>query len=207
MMRCTARNPDYRLHDCDELLALIERVRRELLIDNNHASGAFGHGNSDTTAEAIYPNDYPQRRSGSWGRWIIGLVLIALLVGAGWMFGPQLLSSPRISGLWQGSGNTVTESAASKIIMPAWLDSIINGGTADNAKILQVIGDNKLPLYSEPDSKSTMVSEIPVGSRVLWLGGPSTADGTAWLHVQYTGSDAKVVEGWALQNRLVTPTP
>jgi hypothetical protein len=46
-------------------------------------------------------------------------------------------------------------------------------------------------------------ARYPVGSKVLWLDGHRTADGTAWLHVQYTGSDAKVVDGWALQNRLV----
>lgn len=207
IMRCTARNPDYRLHNCDELLALIERVRRELLIDNNHTAGAFGPGNSDTTAAAVYTNNYPPRWSGKWGRWIIGLVLVALLGGAAWWFGPQLMASPYIRELWQGLANIGSESASAKIIMPTWLESIFNGMTTDNKKILQVVGDNKLPLHNEPDNNSSIVAEIPAGSRVLWVGGPRTADGDAWLQVQYTGSDKQVVAGWALQNRLVTPTP
>ena len=123
------------------------------------------------------------------------------------MFGPQLLASPNISGLWQRVNSTEAAGTAPKIIMPKWLDAIINGSTAVDAQTLQVIGDNQLPLYSEPDSKSTVVSQIPAGSRVLWIDGPRTADGTAWLHVQYTGSDAQKVDGWALQNRLVAPTP
>ena len=91
--------------------------------------------------------------------------------------------------------------------MPKWLDSIINGSTAVDAQTLQVTGDSQLQLHSDPDSQSTVVSQIPAGSRVIWLDGPRTADGTAWLHVQYTGSDAIVVDGWAPQNRLVAPTP
>lgn len=208
MMRCTARNPDYRLHDCDELLTLIERVRRELLIDNNsHSSSAFGHGNSDTTAAAVYSDAYPQRRSGKWVRWLLMVVLVASLGGAGVMFGPQLLASPSISGLWQGITSPTATESSPKIIMPKWLDNIINGSTAVDAQTLQVTGDSKLQLYSEPDSTSAVISEIPAGSRVLWIDGPRTADGTAWLHVQYTGSDAQVVDGWAMQNRLVAPTP
>ena len=206
MMRCTARNPDYRLHDCDELLALIERVRRELLLDNTHTSAAFGHGNSDTTAASIYTDDYPRRRSGI-SRWVIGVVLVALFIGAGWVFGPQLLKSPQISGLWQNFGSAGSDVSANKIIMPKWLDNIINGSTAVDAQTLQVTGDSQLSLQSDPDSKSAVISQIPAGSKVLWLDGPRTADGTAWLHVQYTGSDAKVVDGWAPQNRLVAPTP
>jgi serine/threonine protein kinase len=206
MMRCTARNPDYRLHDCDELLALIERVRRDLLIDNTNTSAAFGRGNSDTTAAAVYRDDYPRQRSGI-ARWVIGLLLVALLGGAGWLFGPQLLASPQISRIWQNFSNTGSETSSAKIIMPKWLDGIINGSTSVDAQTLQVTGDSQLPLQSDPDSKSTVVSQIPAGSKVLWLDGPRTADGTAWLHVQYTGSDAKVVDGWAPQNRLVAPTP
>jgi serine/threonine protein kinase len=206
MMRCTARNPDYRLHDCDELLALIERVRRDLLIENTHTSAAFGRGNSDTTAASVYADDYPQQRSGI-RRWVIGLLLVALLGGAGWLFGPQLLASPQISGLWQNLSNAGAGASSSKIIMPKWLDSIINGSTAVDAQTLQVTGDSQLQLHSDPDSQSTVVSQIPAGSRVIWLDGPRTADGTAWLHVQYTGSDTIVVDGWAPQNRLVAPTP
>lgn len=206
MMRCTARNPDYRLHNCEELLGLIEQVRRELLIDNTPASAVFGRGNSDTTAAALYADEYSTPRP-TIGRWVVGLALVALLGGAGWLFGPQILATPSTSALWQTLSNVGDRVSTTKIIMPKWLDSIINGNTAVDAQTLQVAGDSKLVLHSDPDSQSAVVSEIPAGSRVLWLDGPRTADGTAWLHVQYTGSNATVVDGWAPQNRLVAATP
>lgn len=206
MMRCTARNPDYRLHDCDELLALIERVRRALLIDNAHTPAPFGQGNTDTTAASTYTNVQPRRRNGM-NRWIVRLIIFAVLGGVGWVFGPQLLASPVVSKLWQNISNASAEASSSKIIMPKWLESIINGSTVVDAQTLQVTGDTQLALQSDPDSKSAVISQIPAGSKVLWLDGPRTADGTAWIHVQYTGSDAKIIDGWAPQNRLVAPTP
>ena len=140
-------------------------------------------------------------------RWIVRLIIFAVLGGVGWVFGPQLLASPVVSKLWQNISNASAEASSSKIIMPKWLESIINGSTAVDAQTLQVTGDTQLALQSDPDSKSAVISQIPAGSKVLWLDGPRTADGTAWIHVQYTGSDAKIIDGWAPQNRLVAPTP
>jgi hypothetical protein len=90
--------------------------------------------------------------------------------------------------------------------MPGWLDALIYGSAENEAQILVVNGDSKLSLHSDPDQESPVVGDIGAGSRVVWVDGPHTADGTAWLRVSYTNTaDNTTIEGWAPQQRLMSP--
>lgn len=206
VMRCTSRNPTYRIRDCDELLELVAQVRRELLIEANLPvnTGPFPEGNNNTTTAASYvDDDTPQR---SWGRILLVTFILVAALAVGVVFGPGLIDAAQ-------NGTLLTEVTAplgnllpDKIIMPSWLDSLVNGASQSEAQMLVVNGDSKLALRSEPDQQSPIVVEIGAGSRVTWLDGPQTADGTAWLHVSYTNTaDNTTVDGWAPQQRLMTP--
>lgn len=205
VMRCTSRNPTYRVRDCIELLELVAQVRRELLIEANLPvnTGPFADNQNDTTIAATYGDNAPRR---NWGRTLLVTLLLVLALGVGVVFGPGMIDAAQQGTLFQNVTTPITQLLPDKIIMPSWLDALINGSPDSTAQVLVVSGDSKLTLHSEPDQQSPIVVEIGAGSRVTWLDGPQTADGTAWLHVAYTNTtDNTTVEGWAPQQRLMSP--
>lgn len=207
ILRCTSRNPDYRLRDCNELIDIVARVRRELLIAANMPvnTAPFPEGNNDTTAAAIY-TEQAERPPRNWGRMALsGIVLLVALV-AGVRYGPDLINAAQAGTLTQTLTTPVANLIPQKIIMPGWLDALIYGSAQNEAQILVVNGDSKLSLHSDPDQESPVVGDIGAGSRVVWVDGPHTADGTAWLRVSYTNTaDNTTIEGWAPQQRLMSP--
>lgn len=207
ILRCTSRNPSYRLRDCAELMDIVAQVRRELLIEANLPVNTtpFPEGNNDTTAAAIY-TEYTEAPPRPWGRMLLTGMILLVALAVGVFYGPGLITAAQNGTLMNTLTTPVMNMLPQKIIMPSWLDNLINGTNTNDAQILVVNGDNKLALHSDPDQESPIVTEIGAGSRVVWVDGPQTADGTAWLRVAYTNTaDNTTIEGWAPQQRLMSP--
>ncbi len=205
IMRCTARNPAYRIQDCTELLDIVAQVRRELLIEANLPVNTtpIADGSNALTAPATYPSNRPQR---NWKPIIMGSGILVAVIVVAVLFGPQLINGIRNGTLTSGISAPTGNMLPDKIIMPAWLDSLINGNQQNDAQILIVNGDTKLALHSDPDEQSPVLVQIGAGSRVTWIDGPQTADGTAWMQVSYTNTiDNITITGWAPQQRLMSP--
>jgi serine/threonine protein kinase len=195
IMRCTARNPLNRLKNLDELLELIEQARRDIVIGGN-STGPLGDQQTPTTA----PHAGTQPRKRRQGNRTLGRVLISMLVlgglgAGGWYY---VANQPAQSaGLF-----SEMQLSMPSVSLPSWITGLFSGSEND-AQYLLVSGDTPLELHGEPASNGTVVGSIPAGSRVEWVDGPQSADGTAWLKIRYT-VDTTIVEGWAPQRSLTT---
>lgn len=199
IMRCTARNPVTRLKNLDELLDLIEQARRDIVIGGN-GTGPLNEDSTDTASHNAANKPQATRTRGvrkrSFNRAFVILFVLAGLIGGGWY--ALRLQPTGTAGLL-----STFPSSMPSIVIPSWLSGLFDGTTSEVQELV-VGGDAPLEVHTEPASNATVVGSIPAGSRVEWLDGPQSADGTAWLKIRLaTGTD--VIEGWAPQIRLTTP--
>ena len=200
IMRCTVRNPVTRLKNLDELLDLIEQARRDIVIGGN-GTGPLNEDNTETAAQnAAHHGTLPRNRrprKRAFARAVIIIAVLAAGVAGGWYaFNMQPVG---VAGIFTNVQLTLPE-----LRMPSWMSNIL-GGSSSESQWLLVSGDIALEVHAEPASNGTVVGTVPAGSRVEWIDGPQSADGTAWLKIRYS-ADTTVIEGWA-QQRLLTTVP
>lgn len=209
IMRCTVRNPEYRIRDFEELLILIEQTRRVLLVESGRLSKPLGNAKDDDTT-GLYEDETTVIRT-SWLKQLMSVMITAVIVVAvaigGWFAWPYIEES---------TGPIDTQAVVAQIsapfqqlsldsfVMPPWLSNLFQG--SEPAQVLVVSGDGMLDVYSDPTSSSQVIGQISAGSQVEWLDGPQSADGQAWLHIRYQ-SDQGTIDGWAQQQRLIVATP
>ncbi|MFN5059305.1 MAG: protein kinase domain-containing protein [Chloroflexota bacterium] len=209
IMRCTVRNPEYRIQDFEELLILIEQTRRVLLVESGRLSKPLGNTHDDDT-NSLYEDDTTVIRT-PWLKQLMSVMVTAVIVVAiavgGWFAWPYIEESvgpidtqaivAQISAPFQ-------QLSLDSFVMPPWLTNLFQG--SEPAQMLVVSGDGMLDVYSDPTSSSQVIGQIAAGSQVEWLDGPQSADGQAWLRIRYQ-SDQGTIDGWAQQQRLVVATP
>ncbi|MEY3990188.1 MAG: hypothetical protein RI985_1269, partial [Chloroflexota bacterium] len=210
IMRCTVRNPEYRIQDFEELLILIEQTRRFLLVESGRLAKPSSHNTHNNDADE-YNNDDTTVIRTPWHKQLLSVMITAIIVvvlaAGGWFAWPSIQRSV---------GPIDTQSIVAQIstpfqqlslesfVVPPWLSDLFQG--SEPAQLLVVSGDGMLDIYSEPTSNSQVISQIAVGSQVEWIDGPQSADGQAWLRIRYQ-SDQGTIDGWAQQQRLVVATP
>ncbi len=209
IMRCTVRNPDYRVKDFEELLILIEQTRRFLLVESGRLSKPLNNDNDDASID-FYGGETTTIRT-PWHKQLLTVVITALAVvgvaGGVWFAWPTI---ERTTGpidtqaIVAEISAPFTQFSLDSIVMPPWLEQLFQSNQAQ--QFLTVSGEGMLDIYSDPTSGSQVVGQVAVGSQVEWLDGPQSADGQAWLHIRYQ-SEQGVVEGWAQQQRLVVTSP
>jgi serine/threonine protein kinase len=199
IMRCTVRNPEYRVQDLEELLILIEQTRRFLLVESGRLSKPLGNNSGDANS-GLYDDETTVIRT-PWHKQLLSVVvtaIIVVIVAAGaWFAWPtiQRTTGPidtqaiitQISAPFQGI-------SLDSFVMPPWLSDLLQG--SEQVQMLVVSGDGMLDVYGDPTSSSL----------VEWLDGPQSADGQAWLRIRYQ-SDQGAIDGWAKQQRLIVATP
>jgi serine/threonine protein kinase len=209
IMRCTVRNPEYRVQDFEELLILIEQTRRVLLVESGRLSKPLGNSTNSET-DNLYDGETTAIRA-PWHKQLLSVVITAIIVVAiaagGWLAWPSIQRSTDTLDT-QAIVAQITEPfqqlSFDALVMPPWLSDLFQG--SEPTQILVVSGDGMLDVYSDPTSNSQVIGQISVGSQVEWIDGPQSADGQAWLRIRYQ-SDQGTIDGWAQQQRLVVATP
>ena len=200
IMRCTARNPVTRLKNLDALLDLIEQARRDIVIGGN-GTGPLNEDSAHTATQSAAQHGAAQRsrrpRKRAFARAVIILAVLAAGVAGGWYaFNTQPAG---VAGMFSNVQLTLPA-----ISMPSWISNLMDGSSSE-VQLLLVSGETPLDVHAEPASNGTVVGSVPAGSRVEWIDGPQSADGTAWLKIRYTVQSTPI-EGWAPQ-RLLTTIP
>jgi eukaryotic-like serine/threonine-protein kinase len=209
IMRCTVRNPEYRVQDLEELLILIEQTRRFLLVESGRLSKPLGNNSGDANS-GLYDDETTVIRT-PWHKQLLSVVMTAIIVviiaAGAWFAWPTIQRSTgpidtqaiitQISAPFQGI-------SLDSFVMPSWISDLLQG--SEQAQMLVVSGDGMLDVYSDPTSSSQVIGQVAVGSQVEWLDGPQSADGQAWLRIRYQ-SDQGAIDGWAKQQRLIVAIP
>jgi eukaryotic-like serine/threonine-protein kinase len=209
IMRCTVRNPEYRVQDFEELLIIIEQTRRFLLVESGRLSKPLDNTNGERDTE-FYEDETTVIRT-PWHKQLLSVMMTAIIVvvlaAGAWFAWPIIQRS---------TGSSDTQSIIAQIsapfkqlsfdsfVMPPWLSDLFQSSTP--AQMLMVSGDGMLDVYSDPTSSSQVIGQIAAGNQVEWIDGPQSADGQAWLRIRVQ-SDQGVIDGWAQQQRLIVASP
>ena len=209
IMRCTVRNPEYRVQDFEELLIIIEQTRRFLLVESGRLSKPLDNTNGERDTE-FYEDETTVIRT-PWHKQLLSVMVTAIIVvvlAAGAWFAWPIIQ--RSTGASDTQSIIAQMSAPFKqlsfdsVVMPPWLSDLFQSSTP--AQMLVVSGDGMLDVYSDPTSSSQVVGQIAAGTQVEWIDGPQSADGQAWLRIRVQ-SDQGVIDGWAQQQRLIVASP
>jgi len=209
IMRCTVRNPEYRVQDFEELLIIIEQTRRFLLVESGRLSKPLDNTNGERDTE-FYEDETTVIRT-PWHKQLLSVMVTAIIVvvlAAGAWFAWPIIQ--RSTGASDTQSIIAQMSAPFKqlsfdsVVMPPWLSDLFQSSTP--AQMLVVSGDGMLDIYSDPTSSSQVIGQIAAGNQVEWIDGPQSADGQAWLRIRVQ-SDQGVIDGWAQQQRLIVASP
>ncbi|MBM4412543.1 MAG: hypothetical protein FJ040_03730 [Chloroflexi bacterium] len=210
IMRCTARNPEYRIKDFEELLLIIEQTRRFLLVESGRLSKPLGNNNTDDDGADFYDGETTTMRA-PWHKQLLSVLVTALAVVAvaagGWFAWPFIQRSVGpidTQALVSQIQAPFQQLSFDRLVMPPWLEQLFQG--SETVQTLVVSGEGMLDVYSDPTSTSQVIGQITVGSSVDWIDGPQSADGAAWLRIRYQSTQG-TIEGWAQQQRLVVAAP
>jgi serine/threonine protein kinase len=209
IMRCTVRNPEYRVQDFEELLIIIEQTRRFLLVESGRLSKPLDNTNGERDTE-FYEDETTVIRT-PWHKQLLSVMVTAIIVvvlAAGAWFAWPIIQ--RSTGASDTQSIIAQMSAPFKqlsfdsVVMPPWLSDLFQSSTP--AQMLIISGDGMLDVYSDPTSSSQVIGQIAAGNQVEWIDGPQSADGQAWLRIRVQ-SDQGVIDGWAQQQRLIVASP
>jgi serine/threonine protein kinase len=209
IIRCTVRNPEYRIQDFEELLLLIEQTRRVLLVESGRLSKPLGNTKDDDTT-GMFDDDTTVIRT-PWHKQLLSVMITAVIVVAiaagGWFAWPYIqrnTGSIDTQAIMTQISAPFQQLSFDSLVMPDWLSNLFQGN--EPTQLLVVSGEGMLDVYSDPTSGSQVIGQIAVGSQVEWLDGPQSADGQAWLRIRYQ-TEQGIIDGWAQQQRLVVGAP